>query len=178
MLLKNIINLSDKVEGSYLDVGYGKGVLAREVFTLMHTNNIKRRNLILVDLFEGGEKGIWQKAHDLCNEAQNRLETKGQYKKVNLLTESLQLDDKVAFATYDLGDESHLGLIKVYNALSESGVIIFPNYNSSIGQALSDLGIKDKIQDGVAYKYVVKGKNINIPRLKNTNIKRTRSELT
>lgn len=178
MLLKNIINISDKVQGSYLDIGFGKGVLAREVFNLMHTNNIKRRNIVLVDLFEGGEKGIWQKALDLCNEAQNRLSTKGEYKTTNILTESLDVSDKIAFATYDIGGESHLGLIKVYNALSESGVIIFPNYHPSIGQALSDLGVKDKVQDGVAYKYVVKGKNINIPRLKDTNIKRTRSELT
>ena len=54
MKLVEIAQLADNIDGIFVDLGFGTGRDAREIFKLMLSEDIKRRDSIYVDLFEGG----------------------------------------------------------------------------------------------------------------------------
>ena len=138
MKLVEIAQLADNIDGIFVDLGFGTGRDAREIFKLMLSKEIKRRDNIYVDLFEGGNQGIWQKAQDLCNESINRLDKKGDYIKHRLGSSPLSLPT-VGLAQLDLGDNNYEGLKTLFPKMSKGGVIIVRNYNDAIDQYMNEI---------------------------------------
>ena len=138
MKLAEIAQLADNIDGIFVDLGFGTGRDAREIFKLMLSKEIKRRDSIYVDLFEGGNRGIWQKAQDLCNESINRLAKKGDYIKHRLGSSPLSLP-AIGLAQLDLGDNNYEGMKTLLPRMSKGGVIIIRDYNDAIDQYINEI---------------------------------------
>ena len=138
MKLAEIAQLADNIDGIFVDSGFGTGRDAREIFKLMLSKEIKRRDSIYVDLFEGGNRGIWQKAQDLCNESINRLDKKGDYIKHRLGSSPLSLP-AIGLAQLDLGDNNYEGMKTLLPRMSKGGVIIIRDYNDAIDQYINEI---------------------------------------
>lgn len=173
MTLLEVLKLANKVEGSFVDLGFGKGTQAKEIYNFMLDNSITRRNCIFVDQFKGGTQGIWQKAHDLSNEVKNRLKQLSSYQKIDILNESISLSEKPALVNLDLEKNTVEGLKQIFPLLAPNGVIVVRNHSKEIDKYLTSLIIASKVVNLDNFSYIIK-KN----RTQSSKIKRTRSVLT
>jgi len=173
MTLLEVLKLADKIEGSFVDLGYGKGVQAKEIFNFMLDDSITRRSCIFVDQFKGGDLGIWQKAHDLSNEVQNRLKKQASYQKINILTESINLFENPALVNLDLEKNNLAGIKQIFPSLVSNGIIVVRNYSKDIDKYLTSITTAYKVVSLDNFSYIIKKSNTQ-----STKIRRTRSVLT
>jgi hypothetical protein len=179
MMLKDILSTVNTINGAYVDLGYGKGTQTKEIYSLMLNESITKRDFILIDLFEGRDKGIWQKAYDQCNEVINRVGTKAKYIKEDITSPSFKLDLPLAIVNIDLGEATIQGLNKIFYNTATGGILLIREYlNPSIKEQIDKfIKLPDNncalISKG-DYHYIVKG----VQKLKKLDIKRTRSILT
>ena len=179
MKLKDVLKLADTINGAYVDLGYGKGTQTKEIHNLMLNGEITKRDFILVDLFEGRDRGIWQKAYDQCNEVINRVGKKANYLKEDITSPSFKLDQPLAIVNIDLGEATIHGLTKTFYNTAKGGIILIREYlNPSIKEQINKfVKLSDNnctlISEG-DYHYIIKG----VQKLKKLDIKRTRSILT
>ena len=192
MELIDIINKANSLEGIYLDLGFGKGKDARQIYSLMLENKIKSRDFILVDLFQGGDKGIWQKAYDLCNEVKNRLKRTGVYITTDVRKEKLNITQPIALVTVDIEDGTEHALNQILPLVKKGGVVLLKNYNSNssesidntkysyladhINKALQNTNSTPKVVSNKDYSYIIRDELVR-PVIK-TKVKRTQSILT
>ena len=192
MELIDIINKANSLEGIYLDLGFGKGKDARQIYSLMLENKIKSRDFILVDLFQGGDKGIWQKAYDLCNEVKNRLKRTGVYIATDVRKEKLNITQPIALVTVDIEDGTEHALNQILPLVKKGGVVLLKNYNSNssesidntkysyladhINKALQNTNSTPKVVSNKDYSYIIRDELVR-PVIK-TKVKRTQSILT
>ena len=192
MELIDIINKANSLEGIYLDLGFGKGKDARQVYSLMLENKIKSRDFILVDLFQGGDKGIWQKAYDLCNEVKNRLKRTGAYIATDVRKEKLNITQPIALVTIDIEEGTEHALNQILPLVKKGGVVLLKNYNSNssesidntkysyltahINKALQNTNSTLKVVSNKDYSYIIRDELVR-PVIK-TKVKRTQSILT
>lgn len=192
MELIDIINKANNLEGVYLDLGFGKGKDAKQIYNLMLENKIKSRDFILIDLFEGGDKGIWQKAYDLCNEVKNRLKRTGVYLARDIRKEKLSITQPIALVTIDIEEGTEQALNQVLPLVKKGGVVLLKNYNSNnsesidntkysylvehINRALQHTNSTPEVVSNKDYSYIIRDELVRP--VQKTKIKRTRSILT
>lgn len=174
MKLVEIAQLADNIDGVFVDLGFGTGRDAREIFKLMLSMDIKRRDNIYVDIFEGGNRGIWQKAQDLCNESINRLDKKGDYIKHNLGSSPLSLP-LIGLAQLDLGENNYEGIKTLLPRMAKGGVIIVRNYNDAIDQYMNEIKTDATVCKLENISYIIRRSFFT--KVEKKNVTRTKSDM-
>lgn len=172
MKVSEVIKLADNIRGSYVDLGFGKGVHSKEIFKLMLDGSIAKRESIYIDLFNGGEEGIWQTAHDLVNEVKNRLSLNAKYSRTNV-HDGIDVPKPVALVNLDLGDINLIALKQILPKMPTDGIVLLREYSQDIENYISNLNSATRLVRLDNFSYIIK-KSLE----RNTNIKRTRSVLT
>tara|TARA_R110002153_G_scaffold167375_1_gene320070 strand:- start:1805 stop:2335 length:531 start_codon:yes stop_codon:yes gene_type:complete len=156
MKLEEIARLADKIEGAFVDFGFGSGEDARLIFKLMLSDKIRTRDSYYVDLFEGGNKGIWPKAQDLCNELKNRLNKKGDFIKHRIGAAPLSIPSDIALAQLDLGSDNYEGIKELLPKMKKGGIIIIKNYDSNIDKYINEVNSDSTVFKLENISYIIK----------------------
>lgn len=143
MNFKSIFKLADKVEGCFVELGFGKGRTADSILNLMKEGEIKRRKGFLFDKFT--EVPI-QPAFDRENVLPgiDIKVIKGDIRDTlpNAVTE------KIAIAHIDLGDKesTKIALENIHPILTENGIIAFSINNNLVNEAIDEYFTTNKLE--------------------------------
>ena len=142
MNFKSIFKLAEKIEGCFVEVGFGKGRTADSILTLMKQGELKRRRGFLFDKFT--EVPI-QPAYDRENVLPGidiRV-IKGDIRDTlpNAVTE------QIAIAHIDLGDpiSTKIAIENIQPILAENGIIAFSLGEDKLVETVDNYFITNKI---------------------------------